>query len=163
MKVPLSWLREFVTIDADLEELRRRLTVGGIEVEAVESLKSPFSGVVVAKVLKVERHPNADRLSLCEVDAGEAAHFSVVCGATNVRRGMKAALAKIGATLAASGHGGEQAPPPLQATEIRGVRSEGMLCSEKELGFSGEHRGIMELETNAPLGADLAAYLGLED
>jgi phenylalanyl-tRNA synthetase beta chain len=162
MKVPLSWLREFVAIDADLDELCRRLTAAGVEVEDFERLTPAFSGVVVARVLKVERHPNADRLSLCEVDAGAAGRFNVVCGAPNVKRGMKAALAKVGARLSAGGKSAE-APPPLQAAEIRGVRSEGMLCSERELGLSDAHGGILALDGAAPVGADLAVYLDLED
>jgi phenylalanyl-tRNA synthetase beta chain len=163
MKVPLSWLREFVAIDADLTELSRRLTIAGVEVEAVEKIEPTFSGVVVAKVLRVDKHPNADRLSVCEVDAGAAGRFTVVCGAPNVKRGMTAALAQVGARLAATGHGVEGSAHPLAAAEIRGVRSEGMLCSEKELGFSADHGGILALDPKAPLGADLAAHLALDD
>ena len=163
MKVPLSWLKEFVAIDAEVAELSRRLTAAGIEVESIERIEPPFSGVIVAKVVSVGKHPNADRLSVCEVDAGTAGKFRVVCGAPNVKRGMKAALATVGAQLARGGHGSLETPPPLAAAEIRGVQSEGMLCSERELGFSDSHAGIMALESNAPVGTALAAYMGLQD
>jgi phenylalanyl-tRNA synthetase beta chain len=108
MKLPLSWLKEFVAIDADVDELARRLSVAGLVVEGIERLHAPFEGVVVAKVLKVERHPNADRLSLCEVDAGPAGHVSVVCGAPNVKVGMTAALARVGARLVARDRGSKR-------------------------------------------------------
>ncbi|HEY6419942.1 MAG TPA: phenylalanine--tRNA ligase subunit beta, partial [Candidatus Binataceae bacterium] len=170
MKLPLSWLREFVTIDATVEELSRRLSVAGLVVEGVERLQPSFSGVVIAKVLKVDRHPNADRLSLCEVDAGGVGKFTVVCGAPNVKAGMTAAFATVGARLLSGGHGGDsggtaalEAAPPLEAAVIRGIRSEGMLCSERELGLSGDHQGILALGTDAVPGSDAARYLGLED
>ena len=134
MKLPLSWLKEFVTIEANLDELGRRLTMAGLEVENVEHIAPTFADVFVAKVVQVERHPNADRLNLCEVDAGAAGHFKVVCGAPNARPGITAALAKVGARLAGGAHGqgtGKlEDAVPLQAATIRGVQSEGMLCSE---------------------------------
>ncbi len=170
MKVALNWLKDFVAIEADTAELSRRLSVAGLEVESIERVAPAFRGVVVGKVLKVERHPNAERLSLCEVDAGAGDRLSVVCGAPNVVAGMIAPFARVGARLGggkidapgASG-GGLDAVAPLEAAVIRGVRSEGMLCSERELGFSEDHTGILSLEAGAPLGADLASYLGIED
>jgi len=167
MKLPLSWLGEFVSVAAEVEEICRRLTAAGVEVENLERLRPGFSEVVVARVLKVDRHPNADRLSLCEVDAGPVGRFSVVCGAPNVRAGMTAAYARVGARLQAGVHGAggaasvEQAPP-LEAAVIRGIKSDGMLCSERELGLSDEHQGILELDSGLP-GADLAATLHLDD
>ena len=155
MKLPLKWLNEFVSVDATVEEIARRLTVAGLEVENIERVAASFSGVVVARVLEAGKHPNADRLSLCQVDAGPAGRFSVVCGAPNVRSGMTVALARIGAKL------GEE--PELQAAVIRGVRSEGMLCSERELGLSQDHHGILSLPDDAPLGTPVADYLGLDD
>ena len=169
MKLPLSWLAEFVTLEADVDELCRRLTLAGLEVENVERAAPGFSDVFVARVLKVERHPNADRLNLCDVDAGAVGRFSVVCGAPNVRAGMIAPFARLGARLIGSGHGGGHRPvslqeaPPLQAAVIRGVRSEGMLCSERELGFSEDHAGIVALPDDAPLGVELASYLRSDD
>src|SRR5580698_2489254 len=167
MKLPLSWLKEFVTIDASLDELCRRLTTAGLEVESVDEIAPTFEGVFIAKVLHVERHPNADRLNLCEVDAGAAGHFKVVCGAPNARPGITAALAKVGARLAAGAHGQGSGKledaVPLQAATIRGIQSEGMLCSEMELGLSADHQGILELPADAPTGQDLASYLQMAD
>jgi phenylalanyl-tRNA synthetase beta chain len=169
MKLPLSWLSEFVKLEADVDELCRRLTMAGLEVESVERVAPGFSDVFVARVLKVERHPNADRLNLCEVDAGAVGRFSVVCGAPNVTVGMTAPFARLGARLIGSGHGGGQRSaslldaPPLEAAVIRGVRSEGMLCSERELGFSDDHAGIVALPGDAPLGVELASYLRADD
>ncbi len=170
MKLPLSWLKDFVPIETDTAELSRRLSVAGLEVENTERMAPTFAGVVVGKVLKVERHPNAERLNLCEVEAGAGERFSVVCGAPNVTAGMVAPFARVGARLGggkagAGGNGavGLEAIAPLEAAVIRGVRSEGMLCSERELGFSEDHLGIMSLDRDAPLGADLVSYLELED
>ncbi len=170
MKLPLSWLAEFVTPQADVDELCRRLTLAGLEVENVERAALGFSDVFVARVLKVERHPNADRLNLCDIDAGAVGRFSVVCGAPNVRAGMTAPFARLGARLIGSGHGSGghrpaslQDAPPLQAAVIRGVRSEGMLCSERELGFSEDHAGIVALPDDAPIGVELASYLRSDD
>ena len=154
MKLPLKWLREFVNIEADIEEISRRLSVAGLEVENIERLAPSFEGVTIARVLDVQKHPNADRLHLCQVDSG-AEKLSIVCGAPNVHAGMTAALARVGARL------GKE--PPLQAAVIRGVRSEGMLCSERELGLSTEHAGILSLPLDAPLGAPVADYLGLNE
>src|SRR3989442_15650286 len=92
MKLPLSWLKEFVTVDASVDELCRRLTMAGLEVEGVDHIAPTFEGVFVAKVLRVERHPNADRLNLCDVYAGAAGQFKVVCGSPNSRSGMSLAL-----------------------------------------------------------------------
>src|SRR5579875_684836 len=153
MKLPLSWLKEFVPITAEPAEISHRLSVAGLEVENIERRHPSFNGVTIGRVLTVERHPNADRLSLCEVDAGQYGQFRVVCGAPNVKPGMIAPLARVGARL-----GGERKDAaeslnevaPLQAAEIRGVRSEGMLCSGRELGLSEDHSGILELDPNAP-------------
>src|SRR5690348_4958644 len=170
MKLPLGWLAEFVTLDASVDELCRRLTLAGLEVEGVERVAPGFSDVFVARVLKVERHPNADRLNLCDVDAGAVGRFSVVCGAPNVQAGMIAPFARLGARLIGSGHGSGghrparlQDAPPLEAAVIRGVRSEGMLCSELELGFSDDHAGIVALPDDAPLGVELASFLRSDD
>ena len=167
MRLPLSWLKEFVTIEAELDEICRRLTMAGLEVESIDHIDPTFTGVYVAKVLKVERHPNADRLSLCDVDAGAAGHFRVVCGAPNVHAGMTAAFARIGARLAGGVHGegtGKlEDAVPLQAATIRGIQSEGMLCSELELSLSKDHEGIIELGSDGKPGEELATYLHLPD
>ena len=155
MKLPLSWMRDFVSLDAPVEEISRRLSFAGLVVENVEKLKPGFAGVFAARVVNVEKHPNADRLNLCEVDAGAMGQFKVVCGAPNVKAGMVAPLALVGAQL------GKE--PPLEAAVIRGVKSEGMLCSERELGLSQDHAGILALGADAPIGGDVAAYLHLDD
>jgi phenylalanyl-tRNA synthetase beta chain len=155
MKLPLSWMRDFVSLDAPVEEISRRLSFAGLVVENVEKLKPEFAGVFAARVVNVEKHPNADRLNLCDVDAGAMGQFKVVCGAPNVKAGMVAPLALVGAQL------GKE--PPLEAAVIRGVKSEGMLCSERELGLSQDHAGILALGADAPIGGDVAAYLHLDD
>src|SRR5215475_7110644 len=170
MKLPMSWLREFVTVDTTVDEIAHRLSVAGLVVENVETILPRFQGVFVAKVVEAGRHPNADRLSLCRVDVGAQGQFNVVCGAPNVRSGMTAALAVVGARLAGSDKGehGDGVPrfedvPPLEAAVIRGVRSEGMLCSERELGLSTEHAGILDLPDKAEIGIDLANFLQLPE
>ena len=167
MKLPLSWLREFVGVEADTTELCRRLTMAGLEVEKLDQVAPEFTDVFVARVLGVERHPNADRLSVCDVDAGAAGRFRVVCGAPNVRVGMTAAFARVGARLAGGVHGqgsgSLENAQPLQAAVIRGVQSEGMLCSELELGLSSDHTGIIELDAKARPGDPLQGYLQVPD
>src|SRR6202451_2045537 len=155
MKLPLSWMRDFVSVDAPVEEISRRLSYAGLVVEDVEKLTPGFAGVFAARVLNVEKHPNADRLNLCEVDAGDTGKFTSVCAAPTVKAGMVAPLALVGAQL------GKE--PPLEAAVIRGVQSEGMLCSERELGLSQDHAGILALGTDAPIGGEVAAYLHLDD
>ncbi len=155
MKLPLSWLKAFVSIDASVEEISRRLSYAGLVVENVEKLSAGFAGVFAAKVIGIEKHPNADRLRLCDVDAGVKGKFKVVCGAPNVTVGMIAPLALVGAQL------GKE--PPLEAAVIRGITSEGMLCSERELGLSQDHAGILALGADAPLGEEVAEYLHLGD
>ncbi len=167
MKLPLSWLREFVTVEADIEELCRRLTMAGLEVENIDRITPAFTDVFVARVVGLERHPNADRLSVCDVDAAGAGRFRVVCGAPNVRVGMTAAFARVGARLASGVHGqgsgSLEDAQPLQAAVIRGVQSEGMLCSELELGLSAGHEGIVELDADAKSGDPLQSYLQIPD
>jgi phenylalanyl-tRNA synthetase beta chain len=167
MRLPLSWLGEFVTVAAQNEELCRRLTMAGLEVEGLDRIAPSFTDVFVARVLGVDRHPNADRLSLCDVDAGAVGRFRVVCGAPNVHAGMTAAFARVGARLAGGTHGqgsgSLEDAQPLQAAVIRGVQSEGMLCSERELGLSADHQGIVELDSEAEPGEPLQSYLHIPD
>ncbi len=152
MKVPLKWLKEFVDITLPVEELAAKLTASGSEVVAVTRR---WERVQVAEITVIEKHPNADRLRLATVviPAGER---TVVCGAPNIEVGQKIAYASIGARLS-SGHSGEEME--LTAAMIRGVKSEGMICSEKELGLSDEHTGILVLDQRAPQGTPLADYL----
>lgn len=158
MNVPLSWLREFVDIELPPSELADRLTMAGIEVEALQEIGAGWDRVFVGLVERVERHPDADRLVLATVAAGDH-HLTVVTGAPNIAAGQKVALALVGARLW-DGHAEEPKQITLKANKIRGIVSEGMVCSEKELGLSDEHEGIMTLPESAPVGAPLREYLG---
>jgi phenylalanyl-tRNA synthetase beta chain len=161
MKVPEHWLRSMANPAEDTGALAHLLTMSGLEVEACEPVAPPFAGVVVAVVRAVEKHPNADKLTLCTVDTGRAgeAPRAVVCGAPNVRADMRVALARPGARLP----GKEGAQTEIRSAKVRGVDSEGMLCSARELGLSDDHSGILELPADAPLGRDLREVLALDD
>jgi phenylalanyl-tRNA synthetase beta chain len=153
MKLPLSWLREWIDVDAAPEAIADALTRRGFYVENVETHGRAYPGVVVARALEVTKHPNADKLSLCRVDAGQG-ELRVVCGAPNVHAGMIAPLATVGATLP----GGVT----IKQTKIRGEDSEGMLCSSRELGISDDHGGILDLTTLAPQAATAALGTPIE-
>ncbi len=154
MRAPLSWLREFTPLDAPPAEIAEALNQLGLEVEAVDAPGEEINGVVVAKILDVVAHPDADKIRLADVDFG-AGTIRVVCGAPNIRPGMVAPFATVGASLP----GGFE----ITKRKIRGVVSEGMLCSGRELGLSDDHSGIVELPADAELGADVRAVLGLDD
>ncbi|HQZ32256.1 MAG TPA: phenylalanine--tRNA ligase subunit beta [Arenimonas sp.] len=154
MKFPESWLREHVTVSASRDELSARLTAIGLEVEDAQVLGEGLDGVVVAEILSCEKNPEADRLQVCQVATG-AGTVQIVCGAPNARPGLKAPLATVGATLP----GGIA----IKAAKLRGVDSQGMLCSAKELGIDADASGLLELPADAPVGSPLAAYLGLPD
>lgn len=154
MRVPLEWLRELVEFDDTPEGLAERLTFGGIEVEAIERVGSDFAGVVAAEVRAVERHPQADRLTVCRVWDG-ATERTVVCGAPNVRAGGRYALALPGTTLPNG--------VTLRVARIRGVESHGMLCAEDELGLSEDHTGLFELPADTAPGTPLRDILGGPD
>lgn len=158
MRVPMRWLREYVETDLPTEEIAHRLTMVGLEAESIERIGSGWDNVFVGRVDAVEPHPNADRLVLATVSAGEH-RLTVVTGAPNIAPGQNVALALVGARLI-DGHSDERRLITLKASNIRGVRSEGMVCSEKELGLSDEHEGIMVLPADAPVGAPLREYLG---
>ncbi|MBI5234890.1 MAG: phenylalanine--tRNA ligase subunit beta [Deltaproteobacteria bacterium] len=154
MRVSCNWLREYVGNLPEPNALGRLLTMSGTEVESVASLAPAISGVIIAEVLSVAKHPNADRLSLCDVNTGSET-VSIVCGAKNMKPGDKVALARIGAELP----GGFK----IKASKIRGVESQGMMCSEVELGLKDASDGIMILPDDTPLGVDLKEALGLND
>ncbi|HEY3215577.1 MAG TPA: phenylalanine--tRNA ligase subunit beta [Candidatus Eisenbacteria bacterium] len=137
MKLPIAWLKEWVTVEASAERIAEALTLRGFYVESVETLGHAHPGVVVARVLEVGRHPNADRLTLCRVDDGRA-ELGIVCGATNVRAGMLVPLATVGARLPTGA--------TIRKSRIRGVESQGMLCSAAELKLSDDAEGIVDLE-----------------
>ena len=155
MKVPLSWLRQYVDVDIPAADLAHRLTMAGVEVGEVEEVGG-WSDVFVGGVTAVRPHPNADRLRLCTVTTG-ADEMEVVCGAPNVAEGQKICFARVGAFLY-NAH--SEKHETLAAARIRGVESQGMICSELELGLGNDHTGIIVLPDDAPLGAPLSDYLG---
>src|SRR5215213_2541682 len=158
MKVPFRWLTEYVDTGLTVKELAHRLTMAGLEAEKISVIGDAWENIYIGRVEAVEQHPNADRLVLATVDAGEH-RLQVVTGAPNIAQGQTVALALAGARLI-DGHADGQVYRTLKPSAIRGVRSEGMVCSEKELGLSDEHVGIMVLEAEAPKGAPLAEWLG---
>jgi len=154
-----QWLREWVDPQMDTQQLIDQLTMAGLEVDACNSVASVFSGVVVGLVENVERHPDADKLSLCRVNDGKETH-QVVCGAPNVRAGLKAPFALIGAQLHFND---EDKPVKIKKTKLRGIESNGMLCSAAELGMGDSADGLLELAQDAPVGSDIRSYLHLDD
>ncbi|HUW95867.1 MAG TPA: phenylalanine--tRNA ligase subunit beta, partial [Anaerolineae bacterium] len=164
MRVPISWLKDYVDITIPLEELAERLTMAGLEVGAIEELGAEWDRdkVFVGEILEVRPHPNADRLTIAVVEYGTGQPMAVVTGAPNIRvgqKGVKVPFATTGARLI-DGHSDELKYITLKPTKIRGVASEGMVCSEKELGISEAHEGIMILDENAPMGTPLRDYMG---
>ena len=155
MKVTWNWLREFVDIDLPVPQLAERLTMAGLEVESIEETGRDLAGVVCAELVRVYPHPQADRLSVCEVRPGGDTMVTVVCSATNLRAGERVAYAAPGTALP----GGK----PIATAEVRGVSSAGMLCSEVELGIGSDASGILILPNDAAIGERVASVLGLED
>lgn len=155
MKISEAWLREWINPPIPCQELAHQLTMAGLEVESITPAAGNFTHVVVAKVLHTKPHPEADRLTLCEVDAGNNTTLSIVCGASNVRPGLMVALAKVGAHLPDG--------MVIKETKLRGELSQGMLCSAEELGITSQTDGILELSADAPIGEDLRIYMALDD
>ncbi|WP_043692942.1 phenylalanine--tRNA ligase subunit beta [Luteibacter sp. 9133] len=155
MKFSENWLRELVDIDADRAALVHALTMSGLEVEEVTELGDGLDGVVVARIVEATKHPEADRLQVCKVDAGTGELVQIVCGAPNARAGIHVPLATVGSTLPGDVH--------IKAATLRGVESFGMLCSAKELRLDADASGLLELPADAPVGKPLAEYLGLPD
>ena len=155
MQFSEQWLRMYVNPPISSDGLAQQLTMAGLEVEANEPVAPAFGNVVVARVVSVAPHPNADKLTVCEVDAGTGVTLAIVCGAPNVAPGIRVPCALPGAELPGGFH--------IKATMMRGVESRGMLCSARELGLSEDHSGLMILAGDAPIGRDLREYLALED
>jgi phenylalanyl-tRNA synthetase beta chain len=159
VRIPLSWLREFVDFTWGAKELGSRLTMSGFELEALEKAAPQFTGVVVAEIVEAAKHPQAEKLQVCKVRTGSGQKneelLQIVCGAANARAGLKTALATVGAKLP-----GDKA---ITAAKLRGVESAGMLCSARELGLADSSEGIIELPADAPVGTDVRAYLQLDD
>lgn len=155
MQISEAWLRTYVNPDINTETLVEQLTMAGLEVDSVEPAAAEFSGVVVGQVVAMEQHPDADRLRVCQVNVGEAEPLQIVCGASNVRVGLKIPAALCGAVLPGDFK--------IKKSKLRGQESFGMLCSEKELGLVAEAHGLMELSDDAPVGVDIRDYLSLND
>lgn len=154
MKFSEQWLRSWVNPDVSREDLVARLSMVGLEVDAVQPVAGAFSGVVVGEILSAEQHPDADKLRVCQVSNG-AETFQVVCGAPNARAGIKIPFAMIGAELPGDFK--------IKKAKLRGVESQGMLCSASELQISEDNSGLMELAADAPVGQDIRTYLSLDD
>ena len=161
MQFSVSWLKSYVDSGLEVEALAHLLTMSGLEVEEVHPVAPPFTGIVVGEVVECGRHPNADRLSLCKVDAGTGELLQIVCGAPNVAAGLKVPCAVIGAELPPAEAGGD--PFVIKAVKMRGVDSQGMLCSARELKLSEDHSGLLVLPADAPVGAPLRQVLDLDD
>ncbi|MBI4183509.1 MAG: phenylalanine--tRNA ligase subunit beta [Proteobacteria bacterium] len=155
MKLTLSWLKDHLETAAPVQAIAEKLSMIGLEVEAVNDPAATFAGFVVGQVIEARRHPNADRLSLCRVETGRGV-VEVVCGAPNARTGLKGVYAPVGSTIPGTGL-------VLKAARIRGVESHGMLLSLRELGLGEDHAGIVELDPGAPVGAPFAEVFGLAD
>ncbi|MCF6318501.1 MAG: phenylalanine--tRNA ligase subunit beta [Proteobacteria bacterium] len=155
MKISENWLREWVNPEITTDELVEQLTMLGLEVDEVMPAAGEFTHVVVAEIVAIEKHPDADKLNVCQVDVGHSEKLQIVCGAPNVRVGLKAPLAMIGAVLPGDFH--------IKKSKLRGLESNGMLCSNVELGFSEDHSGLLELPTDAPVGQDIRKYFELND
>ena len=160
MQFPESWLREFCNPPISTEQLAQTLTMAGLEVEELKPFAPPFNLIVVGEIREAMQHPNADRLRVCQVDVGQGKLLTIVCGAPNARVGIKIPCALVGAELPP----GEDGKPFLiKVGKLRGVESEGMLCSARELKLSEDHGGLLELASDAPVGMDIRAHLKLDD
>lgn len=156
MKFSHKWLNEYLSDTQNSQDLADTLTLAGLEVEAIEpAVAEKVSGVVVGQIKTIAKHPNADKLNVCSVDAGEDKLLTIVCGASNIYEGMKAPVAKIGAVLPGNFK--------IKKSKLRGQESFGMLCSKEELGLANKADGLMDLPADAPVGTDINKYLNLDD
>ncbi|MFM6985440.1 MAG: phenylalanine--tRNA ligase subunit beta [Hydrogenophaga sp.] len=160
MQFPESWLRAFCNPPLTSQQLADTLTMAGLEVEELRPFAPAFTGVVVGQILSAEQHPNADRLRVCQVDVGQGAPLNIVCGAPNARAGIKVPCATVGALLPP---GEDGKPFAIKLGKLRGVESQGMLCSAKELQISEESNGLLELGDDAVVGRNIREQLGLDD
>jgi phenylalanyl-tRNA synthetase beta chain len=161
MQFPESWLRTFVDPKLSTDELSHALTMAGLEVEGLAPVAPPTTKIVVGQVLEVAKHPNADKLNVCQVDAGTGETLNIVCGASNVSPGIKVPVALVGAELPPAEAGG--APFAIKLSKLRGVESQGMLCSARELKLSEDHSGLLILPADTPIGQDIRQTLNLDD
>ena len=155
MNISTRWLREWVSPDVSDIELSEKLTMAGLEVDQIAPVAPPFDGLVVGHVVSCGKHPNADKLSLCEVDVGADENLQIICGAPNVRKDLKVAVATVGSVLPSK--------LKIKRAKLRGVESNGMLCSESEMGMSDSHDGIIELDSESQIGENVRSVLDLDD
>ena len=155
MKFSEKWLREIVDLSIDSEKLSHQLTMAGLEVDSVTKACPEFDGLFVAEVKSVKKHPNADKLQICEVDCSDKDFYTIVCGAPNVKKGMRTILAKVGAQLSGK--------PKLKSIKLKGVESFGMLCSASEIGLGDDSDGIIELSLAEPIGTPLKNIIDIMD
>ncbi|MDO9196048.1 phenylalanine--tRNA ligase subunit beta [Rhodoferax sp.] len=160
MQFPESWLREFCNPPLSTDQLAETLTMAGLEVEELKPVAPPFTKIVVGEIKEAVQHPNADRLRVCKVDVGDPALLDIVCGAPNARVGIKVPVALVGAELPP---GDDGKPFLIKVGTLRGVESQGMLCSARELKLSEDHGGLLELGLDAPLGQSIREHLNLDD
>jgi phenylalanyl-tRNA synthetase beta chain len=160
MQFPESWLRAFCNPPLSSQQLADTLTMAGLEVEELRPVAPPFAKVVVGEIKAAEQHPNADRLRVCQVDVGQGALLNIVCGAPNARVGIKVPCAMVGAVLPPADDG---KPFEIKLGKLRGVESQGMLCSARELKLSEDHGGLLELAADAVVGRDIREQLALDD
>lgn len=161
MLLPESWLRTFVNPSLTSDELAHALTMAGLEVESLRTVAPPTSKIIVGRVLEVVKHPNADKLNVCQVDVGTGVPLNIVCGAPNVAPGIKVPVALVGAHLPPAEEG--SAPFAIRLSKLRGVESQGMLCSARELKISEDHSGLLILPDDTPVGQDIRETLHLDD
>ena len=160
MQFPESWLREFCNPPMTTAQLAETLTMGGLEVEEQSPVAPPFTGIVVGQIMAAEQHPNADRLRVCQVNVGQAELLNIVCGAPNARVGIKIPCALVGAALPP---GEDGKPFMIKLGKLRGVESQGMLCSANELKLNDSKDGLLELADDAVIGQDIRQHLNLDD
>ncbi len=160
MQFPESWLRAFCNPPLSTQQLADTLTMGGLEVEELRPVAPPFTQIVVGEIREAVQHPNADRLRVCQVDVGQGALLNIVCGAPNARPGIRVPCALVGAELPP---GEDGKPFKIKLGKLRGVESQGMLCSARELQIADDHGGLLELPADTPIGADIRQVLDLDD
>jgi phenylalanyl-tRNA synthetase beta chain len=155
VKITFAWMQEFTPLAVTPAKLAEQLTLAGLEVESATPVAAPFSGVLVGEVVESSRHPNAEKLSVCQVTTDGTNRLQIICGASNVRAGLKVAVAMVGAQLPGN--------VAIKRANLRGLESNGMLCSARELGLGEEHEGILELSESLPLNRDVREALDLDD
>jgi phenylalanyl-tRNA synthetase beta chain len=155
MNISTRWIREWANPDVSDSDLSEKLTMAGLEVDRIAPVAPPFEGLVVGHVVNCDKHPNADKLSLCEIDIGADSNLQIICGAPNVRKDLKVVVATVGSVLPSK--------LKIKRAKLRGVESNGMLCSESEIGLSESHEGIIELDMASTLGENIRSVLDLDD